>query len=66
VSGEGFIKRTRREYRQNQVVSLRAADGKIAFLVALGMLWFGAHVEQTRESWAEVGFADVDDSLATL
>ena len=32
VSGEGFIKRTRREYRQNQVVSLRAADGKIAFL----------------------------------
>jgi ketosteroid isomerase-like protein len=32
VKGEGLIKSTGRMYRQNYVVFLRAADGKIAFL----------------------------------
>jgi uncharacterized protein len=32
VKGEGLIKSTKRTYRQDYVVFLRAADGKIAFL----------------------------------
>ncbi len=32
VKGEGLIKSTRRMYRQDYVIFLRAADGKIAFM----------------------------------